>query len=91
MSKKQYDWSTNIEAWTSSGLSGSAFCRKHGLPISSFHKARKRLEARSCGRTTPRSNFIEVTPVSESLNSPIQPTPTLRMTSKDGHVLEVYL
>ena len=88
---KKYDWSTSIEEWSSSGLSGSAFCRKHGLPISSFHKAKKRLETKSCGKSTSRPKFLEVTPVLESLDSPAQPTPTLRITSKDGHILEVYL
>ena len=91
MNKKRYDWPTLIEECSSSGLSGSAFCRKHGLPMSSFHKAKKRLEVKSCSKTLPRQNFIEVTPVSEALGSPLQPTPTLRITSKDGHVVEVYL
>jgi len=96
MRRKKHDWAAKIKAWTDSGLPVSVYCKKHGLPISGFYKAKNRIEAEPA-RNNPRPTILDVTSVLASAETTSEPmpaqssTPTLRIMSKDGHILEVFL
>lgn len=94
MRRKRHDWTAKIEAWTDSGLTVSEYCRKHGLPVSGFYKAKNRIVTGRPGKNH-RPKILDVTSVltapETSLNLMPMQKPTLRITSKDGHILEVYL
>jgi hypothetical protein len=36
MANKQTYWQTHLDAWRQSGLSQAAYCKQHGLSLSSF-------------------------------------------------------
>lgn len=89
MRRKKVNWTTMLEEWSSGGLSASDFCKKHGLAISGFYKAKKRLDTDLQSISHPK--FVEVSSVLQPPDSSYRPSPTLRITSKDGHILEVFL
>ena len=51
-------WSTLVAEQSSSGLSAAAWCREHGINVTSFYSWRKRLTVRVCDAQV---SFIEVT------------------------------
>jgi transposase len=45
--QKERQWRRWIRAWRASGLSGRAFCDRHGLTVASFYAWRRVLEQRA--------------------------------------------
>lgn len=56
MQGKREQWSARVAQWRDSGLSQTAYCREHGLSVSSFGYWRRRLHAAAgegVGRVLP--------------------------------------
>jgi len=75
------DWNHHIEAWQASGLSQAAYCRLHGLAISTFSA---RLSAHRASAPPPPALVpVKVGPVEPAATAPL----VLRTAS--GHRLEL--
>jgi hypothetical protein len=57
MQSKRARWQAHVEAWGSSGLSQSAYCRRHGLSLASFGYWRRRLAGDAVG---PRAGVLPI-------------------------------
>ena len=79
------DWRTHIEAWQTSGLRQTEYCRQHQLNYNRFI-TRLSEYRKTQGDTKPV--LIPVTVSVESVAIPIQNRP-LVLTLKQGHRLEL--
>lgn len=53
ISSKQTFWQQHLQAWESSGLSQSAYCRKHALSLTNFAYWRKRFKSETPTKIIP--------------------------------------
>jgi len=75
------DWNHHIEAWQASGLSQAAYCRLHGLALSTFSA---RLSAHRASVPPPPALVpVKVEPAQSAVAAPL----VLRTAS--GHRLEL--
>lgn len=79
------DWRTHIEAWQSSGLRQTEYCRQHQLNYNSFIT---RLSEYRKLQGDVKPVLIPVTVSKESLAIPIQTNPVV-LILKQGHRLEL--
>jgi hypothetical protein len=79
------DWRAHIEAWQSSGLRQTEYCRQHQLNYNSFIT---RLSEYRKTQGADKPVLIPVTVSNESIGSPTQTHP-LVLTLKQGHRLEL--
>lgn len=59
----QSEWKIKLEQWRASGLSGSAWCRNHGISYYVFQYWRKKLETKKSEHKqsfSPPAQFIEL-------------------------------
>ena len=78
-------WRTHIEAWQSSGLRQTEYCRQHQLNYNSFIT---RLSEYRKTQDEAKPALIPVTVSEEHVAIPIQASP-LVLTLKQGHRLEL--
>ena len=91
-SVRKHDWPAIVQEWRDSGVTIAKFCRTKGLAISGFYAAKKRYGANKPAMAQKAPKFVEIAPPLSPCKTFHEPTtPTLRITSKDGHVLEVFL
>jgi len=87
-----HDWPAILRDFSGCGMTIAGYCQQKGLPTSGFYGARKKLKAKlKKDSDYLRPKFIEVTPSLLPNQQLTQLTPTLRITSREGHVLEVFL
>lgn len=55
MATKAASWKTHLDGWHNSGLSQAAYCRQHGLSLSSFGYWRRTLASKSQGAAVSAS------------------------------------
>ena len=80
------DWNHHIEAWQASGLSQAAYCRSHGLAISTFSA---RLSAHRAS-VPPPSAPPALVPVKVEPAQPAAADPlALVLRTASGHRLEL--
>jgi hypothetical protein len=51
-------WSSILETWRGSGLSGAEFCRRERISRRSFYKWRKRLAEEASSSSEPAADFV---------------------------------
>ncbi len=79
------EWQTHIEAWQSSGLRQTEYCRKHQLNYNSFI-TRLSEYRKTRGETKPV--LIPVTVSDDSIETPL-PSRPMMLILKQGHRLEL--
>ena len=77
------NWHQHIKAWQASGLSQAAYCRLHGLGMSSFSARRSEHRASAPPPAAPALGPVKIGPAQPSSAAPL----VLRTAS--GHCLEL--
>jgi hypothetical protein len=96
MKKRSYrrDWPLILKEFAESDLEAKDFCKLKDISNSAFYKARIKhgtLQKRASSKANSQTEFIDITPPNSPSLVTQKSTPTLRITSKDGHLLEVFL
>ena len=92
MKRKRINWPELYEEFSQSKLSVNDFCAAKGVSPSSFYKNKSRSKRKSETHKT-LSKKIELYDLSSKLQleAPTHNSPTIRLNSPSGMVLEVYL
>lgn len=69
--RSESEWRKLFEAFNSSGLTQTQFCKDHHISSGSFHKWKKRLF--SSNQSNKASPFIEVAPIAPNAIIPTSP------------------
>lgn len=88
------DWPVILKEFEVSNLTAQEFCKERGVSNSAFYKAKTQygVTRRNVpARINNNPKFIDITPVTTPNLNTQKITPTLRIASKDGLVLEVFL
>lgn len=86
------NWASIIDEWSQSGLTVAEYCKVHGLAPSGFYKARRQRT-----RSTPAAKhppaFLDVMPAlaAERSETSNVANPTLRIRTKSGCIVEVFV
>jgi hypothetical protein len=78
--RKEQHWRRWINPWRASGLTGRAFCARHGLASASFYNWRRVLERRAAAEPT----FVPVQVVADTA-----PASALEVILADGRAVRV--
>ena len=83
MQSKRARWQGHVEAWGSSGLSQSAYCRQYGLSLASFGYWRRRLADAAV------DSRVGVLPI--KVSAPVTAEPQVQVRLPNGLVLSLPL
>lgn len=87
MTSKQRAWQKRIEDWSTSGLSQSDYCRRHGIQLKRFYSWKNRLERMCCNpvSTANTGSFLPVALV----DSTVEQTPSPVVLCVNGVEIQV--